>query len=903
MKTTTFLSLFVLLLFLPLALLAQTPARSYEIRLKNRKFTPAPAMADNLPGQSRSGPGRYLLLQFSTLPAAEELAAKGIKSLNYVPDNAILAYVPKEADLKSLPQLRWAGPLKAADKINARRLNDSPDASARTDGSSTRLVEAFWNVNRKEVEALVRRAGGTLVANPALPPHVVMATGDPGVFAQLAEAEQVAWITEAPEALAGDQTRTYCPGPMTQYGAFAEFATVGQGWEGSGQNCVNLTYFFANGTPDIAFSDERSAVRRGILEWARYTPGLRFSETGSAGRNRSFDIRWASGAHGDGNPFDGPSGVLAHAYYPAAPNPETIAGDMHFDEAETWSLTTNIHLFSVALHEAGHALGLGHSDDPGAIMYAYYGGAVTGLRADDIAGIQSLYAPFAANFALNTYGYTAGGWRVENHPRMMADVNGDNRDDIVAFGNAGAYVSFSTGTGFTAPSLKVNNYGYTAGGWRVNMHPRMMADVNGDNRDDIVGFGDAGVFVSFSTGTGFTAPSLKVSSYGYVAGGWRVEQHPRMMADVNGDNRADIVGFANNGVYVSFSTGTGFTAPSLKVNNYGYTAGGWRVSMHPRMMADVNGDRRADIVGFGDAGAYVSFSTGTGFTAPSLKVNNYGYVAGGWRVSMHPRMMADVNGDNRDDIVGFGDAGAFISYATSTGGFTAPSLKSPGFGYVAGGWRVESHPRFVADMNGDNRDDIVGFANDGVYVSYSKGTTQTPAVRISNNFGYYASAGGWRVSMHPRLLADVNGDRRADIVGFGFDGVFLNNGSPCAATTIIAANTEAAEAVQSAEAVQQAEAARPTALSDTEMGEMLVCAPNPFGGQARVEYQVAEAGRVNLSLYDLTGNRVVELVNAPNHPAGKHATTLDAARLRNGIYFLRLAAGGKVITKKVVSAK
>ena len=48
------------------------------------------------------------------------------------------------------------------------------------------------------------------------------------------------------------------------------------------------------------------------------------------------------------------------------------------------------------------------------------------------------------------YGYDAngGGWRIAKHPRMMADVNGDGRDDVVGFGNAGTYVSTSTGTSF-----------------------------------------------------------------------------------------------------------------------------------------------------------------------------------------------------------------------------------------------------------------------------------------------------------------------------------------------------------------------------------------------------------------------------------------------------------------------
>ena len=30
-------------------------------------------------------------------------------------------------------------------------------------------------------------------------------------------------------------------------------------------------------------------------------------------------------------------GVLAHTFYPAAPNPEPIAGDMHLDNDENWN--------------------------------------------------------------------------------------------------------------------------------------------------------------------------------------------------------------------------------------------------------------------------------------------------------------------------------------------------------------------------------------------------------------------------------------------------------------------------------------------------------------------------------------------------------------------------------------
>ncbi|NVJ61865.1 MAG: VCBS repeat-containing protein [Gammaproteobacteria bacterium] len=372
---------------------------------------------------------------------------------------------------------------------------------------------------------------------------------------------------------------------------------------------------------------------------------------------------------------------------------------------------------------------------------------------------------------INNFGYDAGGWRVDQHPRFMADVDGDGRKDVVGFGNAGVYVSLSTGSGFTSPSLWVNAYGYSAGGWRVEKHPRMMADVNGDGRDDIVGFGNAGAYVSLSTGSGFTSPSRWVNNFGHDAGGWRVDQHPRMMADVNGDGRADIVGFGNAGAYVSLSTGSGFTSPSRWVNNFGHDAGGWRVDQHPRMMADMNGDGRADIVGFGNAGTYVSLSTGSGFTGPSRWLDSYGYNAGGWRVDQHPRMVADVNGDGMDDIVGFGNAGAYVSYSTGAG-LTAASRKVNSFGYNAGGWRVDRHPRMLTDVNGDGRADIVGFGNAGAYVSLSNSSTfTTPRLWVST-YGY--SAGGWRVENHPRIMADVDGDGDSDIVGFGNAGAYVS---------------------------------------------------------------------------------------------------------------------------------
>jgi hypothetical protein len=47
-------------------------------------------------------------------------------------------------------------------------------------------------------------------------------------------------------------------------------------------------------------------------------------------------------------------------------------------------------LFTVLMHEAGHAFGLPDNNDTASVMYTYYQGAETGLAPEDIAAIQAL---------------------------------------------------------------------------------------------------------------------------------------------------------------------------------------------------------------------------------------------------------------------------------------------------------------------------------------------------------------------------------------------------------------------------------------------------------------------------------------------------------------------------------
>lgn len=166
----------------------------------------------------------------------------------------------------------------------------------------------------------------------------------------------------------------------------ADFVTGVGKWSSN-----NLTYSFQNYTADLPDTTIRWAIDQAFGLWSAETP-LRFRRV-SDGTGGDIVIRFVSGNHGDGANFDGPSGVLAHAFFPS--NSGAIRGDTHFDEAETWTVAIppggGIDLVTVAAHEFGHALGLRHSSVAGALMQPFYAGPRRTLGTDDIQGIQSLY--------------------------------------------------------------------------------------------------------------------------------------------------------------------------------------------------------------------------------------------------------------------------------------------------------------------------------------------------------------------------------------------------------------------------------------------------------------------------------------------------------------------------------
>ncbi|MFE9420550.1 FG-GAP-like repeat-containing protein [Streptomyces griseofuscus] len=312
----------------------------------------------------------------------------------------------------------------------------------------------------------------------------------------------------------------------------------------------------------------------------------------------------------------------------------------------------------------------------------------------------------------------------------IVDTTGDGRPDVVVLGADGVRLARPNEDGtFTPPGgepvLAAFGHGEEAGGWLAEKHPRLLADTTGDGRLDIIGFHDDGVWVSLQDNEGHFAPLadepvLAAFGHGEEAGGWLAEKHPRLLADTTGDGRLDIIGFHDDGVWVSLQDNEGhFAEPLYVLDNFGVDQGWSSTEEHPRFLTKTTSEGAADLIGFGPQGVVVARGRGDGTFEPAkLVLNDFG-TDQSWTNGKHYRLLADITGDGKPDIIGFGDQGVWVSHNDGDGHFEQAQLVCRGFGHNdnAGAWRVDRHPRFLADITGDGRLDIIGFGGPGVYVA------------------------------------------------------------------------------------------------------------------------------------------------------------------------------------------
>ncbi len=246
----------------------------------------------------------------------------------------------------------------------------------------------------------------------------------------------------------------------------------------------------------------------------------------------------------------------------------------------------------------------------------------------------------------------------------------------------------------------------------------VSGDVTGDGRADLVARKPDGTLWLYTNGGSDTAPFSTGSQIGtaWQQFGWF------LAGDVTGDGRADIVAARPDGTLWLYVNGGSDSAPFSTGSQIG-TA--WQ-QFRNITLADVTGDERADLVAARPDGTLWLYVNGGSDSAPFSTGSQIGtawqqfsWVLGG-----------DVTGDGRADIVAARPDGTLWLYVNG-GSDSAPFSTGSQIGTA---WQ-QFDRILVGDVTGDSRTDVVASRPDGTLWLYANGGSNSAPYSTGSQIG------------------------------------------------------------------------------------------------------------------------------------------------------------------------
>jgi len=346
-----------------------------------------------------------------------------------------------------------------------------------------------------------------------------------------------------------------------------------------------------------------------------------------------------------------------------------------------------------------------------------------------------------------------------------ADVNGDGRTDLIQIGITGG----NRGKGWVGLADVNGNFGIWTHSFPTGevdgSYRHYFADVNGDGRADLIQIGITGGnrgkgWVGLADVNGNFGIWTHSFPTGEVDGNYR-----HYFADVNGDGRTDLIQIGIKGG----NKGKGWVGLADVNGNFGiwthtFPTGEWE-GTYRHYLADVNGDGRTDLVQLGIKGG----NQGTGWVGladvnGNFQIWSHSFPTGEWS-GLYQHYLADVNGDNRADLIQFGKTGTnkgkgWVGLAGVNGNFQIWTSE------IRTGEMDGKYNHYMFDVNSDGRQDLIqldtqnGLGWIGLSDANGKIDIWAPSFTVDVTGGSYSHA-----------FADTNGDGRTDIIQIEKNGV------------------------------------------------------------------------------------------------------------------------------------
>lgn len=363
-----------------------------------------------------------------------------------------------------------------------------------------------------------------------------------------------------------------------------------------------------------------------------------------------------------------------------------------------------------------------------------------GLGVLKLAG-NTLSSPvMAAN------GTRFAGWLLntgDNRFDLRGDFDGDGKTEVFISSPWGIGVLKQVGNTFTAQMMAPN--GTRFGGWLLNTGDNRfgpVGDFDGDGKPEILVTSPWGIGIFKLTGNTFTVPMM--AQNGTRFGGWLLNTADNRFSpvgDADGDGKAELVISSPWGIGLLKLAGNTMTAPMMAPN--GTRFGGWLLNTadnHLVTMADLDGDRKAEILISSPWGIGVLKMAGNTLNAPMMAPNGTRF--GGWLLNTLDNRIGpttDLDGDGKAEVFIASPWGiGVLKLAGNT--FNVPMMAPNGTRF--GGWLLntaDNHFDNFADFDGDGKQDILVTSPWGIGIFKFTGNTFAVPMMAPNGTRF----GGW----------------------------------------------------------------------------------------------------------------------------------------------------------------